>query len=86
MIHDSGREKTDRVIVFASKQQLRLLAYADKWFMNGNYNMAPRLFKLIYIIRVPIGDSAVTCVYALLTSQPHSSSQFTHTTDSCLEI
>ena len=34
--------------------------------MNGNFAMAPKIFDQLYVIRAPMGDSAVSCVYALL--------------------
>ena len=34
--------------------------------MDGTHPSSPGLFKQLYIIRAPLGDSAVTCVYALL--------------------
>lgn len=67
LLFDSGRQDPERVIVFASQMQLQHLAVSDKWFMDGNYKMAPSLFKQVYVIRVPLGSSAVTCVYAFLT-------------------
>lgn len=37
--------------------------------MDGNFSIAPNISSQVYIIRVPLGDSAVTCVYSLLTHQ-----------------
>lgn len=66
LILDSGPECPERVLVFASPTQLRHLANADVWFMDGTFSTSPRLFHQLYIIRAPLGDSAVTCAYALL--------------------
>ena len=67
LIHDSGSDRTNRILVFASEQQLRHLAVADTWFMDGTFSVAPALFTQVYVIRAPLGQSAVTCVYAFMT-------------------
>ena len=37
--------------------------------MDGTFNTAPKLFKKLYVIHARFGQSAVTCVYALLTGK-----------------
>ena len=69
LMYDSGRYSAYRMLIFASIKQLRHLAVAHMWFMDGNYNMAPGLFKELYIIRAPFGTRAVTCVYVHLTGE-----------------
>ena len=34
--------------------------------MDGNFSLAPKVFQQLYIIRAKLGNSAVTCAYALL--------------------
>ena len=60
---DSG-EGGQRVVLFATEGQLQLLASAKEWYMDGNFAMAPDLFKQLYIIRVPLGSTTVTVLYA----------------------
>jgi len=66
LIYDNGPDSDNRIIVFASVQTLRLLARSDLWMMDGNFVMAPLKFKQLYVPRVPLGDSAVSVVYAFL--------------------
>ena len=66
LIHDSGPDATNRVLVFASDECLRLLANSNHWYMDGTFSLAPKFSKQVYVIRVPFGESAVSCVYALL--------------------
>ena len=66
LIHDSGPDAADRILVFASEEGLRLLARSHQWHMDGNFKMAPKFSKQVYVIRVPFGESAVSCVYAIL--------------------
>ena len=68
IIHDSGSDFSNhRVIVFAADETLRQLGSADTWYMDGNFAMAPKVFQQLYVIRVPLGDTAVSCAYALLS-------------------
>ena len=67
LMYDSGSDHSDRVVISASSEQLRHLAVADTWFMDDTFSVAPKFFTQLYVIRVPLGDSAVTCVYALMT-------------------
>jgi hypothetical protein len=66
LFYDNGQQAVSRIIAFASIPAMRLLAVADTWFVDGNFSMAPRGFMQLYIIRVPLGTTAVTTVYALL--------------------
>lgn len=41
--------------------------------MDGNFAMAPNIFSQLYVIRAPLGDTAVTCSYALLSNKTQAS-------------
>ena len=69
LVHDSGKESSQRVIVFASNEGIRQLAMKGEWYMDGTFNTAPKLFNQLYVIRARLGQSAVTCAYALLTGK-----------------
>ena len=68
-IHDSGPESASRILVFASQSARTHLASADKWYMDGTFDVAPLLFQQLYVIRAPLGESAVSCVYAFLPNK-----------------
>ncbi|KAK2161415.1 hypothetical protein LSH36_117g05029 [Paralvinella palmiformis] len=40
--------------------------------MDGTFSVAPRQFTQAYVISVPIGTTAISCVYALLTWKQQS--------------
>jgi len=69
LVHDSGQDAGQRVVVYASEQQLRHLGQADTWYMDGNFAMSPNVFEQLYVIRAPLGDTAVSCVYAFLSGK-----------------
>lgn len=65
MIHDN-RNNGNRIIAFGSRTALQALSASTKWFVDGNFSLAPNGFAQLYVIRVPLATSAVTTVYALL--------------------
>ena len=48
-----------------------LLALTSSLCMDGNCSMSPRVFQQLYVIRAPLGETAVLCVYALLPNKSH---------------
>ena len=69
LIHDTGEGSRNRIIMYASEIQMRTLASAKTWFMDGTFSMAPAIFSLLYIIRIPLRQSAVTAIYAFLPNK-----------------
>jgi hypothetical protein len=39
--------------------------------MDGTFAVAPTIFTQLYVIRVPLGESYVTCVYALMSGKSY---------------
>lgn len=66
LIYDNGPNSNNRIIIFGTDICLKQLSEAKTWFMDGTFKSAPALFKQIYIIRVPLVTSAISCVYAFL--------------------
>ena len=52
--------------MFATKDCLQLMCKSKIWFMDGNYKMAPKHFLQLYILRVPLGSTAVSVMCILL--------------------
>ncbi|XP_076069776.1 uncharacterized protein LOC143041652 [Oratosquilla oratoria] len=72
MFYDSGADSSRRIIAFATEEGLRYLARSTQWFVDGTFRTAPKLFHQLYIIRCPLGESAITCVYAFLSGKTQS--------------
>lgn len=48
------------------------LSRSDTWFIDGTFDTAPvSFFEKLYVIRAPLGESAVRCVYAFFTGKSH---------------
>ena len=59
MLHDNGINAGERVIIFATEENLRRLCM---WFMDGNFAMAPNLFRngQLYVIMSQANSGVVT--------------------------
>jgi len=88
LIYDNGVDSSDRMLVFGTDDGLSHLASSESWFMDGTFNVAPLLFTQLYVIRVPLGESAATCVYAFLSNKHQSTYEelFTSILDRCSEL
>ncbi len=51
---------------------LSSLSSAITWYMGGNFAMAPKQFKQVFVVRIVLGHVSVSVAYDLLPSK-HSS-------------
>ncbi|KAK2151041.1 hypothetical protein LSH36_378g02055 [Paralvinella palmiformis] len=63
LIFDNGPDIDSRIIVFGASDALKHLTHGT--WMDGNH-VAPHGFCQLYIIRCPLGNTAVSAIYALL--------------------
>ena len=66
LAYDNGSDTDSRVIIYATSQMLQKLCAAETWYMDGNFSVAPQGFAQLYVIRVPLGESAMTAAYVFL--------------------
>ena len=69
LLFDNYSMTGNRIVCFGSRFQIEQLANADKWFIDGNFKMQPRLFLQLYFIRVPVGNKHILTISALLESK-----------------
>ncbi|KAG1662801.1 hypothetical protein GQR58_020745 [Nymphon striatum] len=69
LLYDNGANRSDRILAFATEQGIRELARAGCWFMDGNFSMAPNIFSQINVIRIQLGTTSITPVFALLPNK-----------------
>ena len=55
--------------MFATDEALRHLSTQNRWFVDGTFSVAPPLFKQVFAIRTKLGETVVTCCYALLSGK-----------------
>ena len=68
LLHDSGHEE-NRILVFATNDNIQLLAESPSWFMDGTFKTAPELFFQLYTIHSCTAKKVLPCVYALLPNK-----------------
>jgi len=88
LVYDNRADSSDRILVFGTHLRLRRLASSDSWFMDGTFDVAPLLFTQLYVIRVPVAESAVTCIYAFLPNKHQETYEelFTAIQDRCNQL
>ena len=64
LVHDSGKDSTDRLLVFASERALEVLAEATDWFVDGTFDVCPRIFKQLYVIRTLVDGIPVHMAFS----------------------
>ena len=88
LLYDNRQDVNNRVIAFATEDNLRLLAEVDTFFMDGTFDTAPPLFKQIFTIRIAFSTIHITAVYYLLQQKARVSYQelFQAIVDKCEEL
>ena len=72
LLHNSGPQDENRVIVFATLPELDLLSLYDDWFCDGTFSTAPTVFYQIYTIHASAEGCLIPIVYALLPDKKES--------------
>ena len=88
LVYDNGADSSERILVFGTHPGCRRLASSDSWFMDGTFDVAPLLFTQLHVIRVPVAESAVTCIYAFLPNKHQEIYEelFTAIQDRCTQL
>ncbi|XP_022170329.1 uncharacterized protein LOC111033737 [Myzus persicae] len=66
LLADNKSTTGERIVLFATNDSLKMLTEAKTWYCDGNFNLSPKYFLQLYVIRVQKNDSYITAVYCLL--------------------
>jgi len=72
LLHDNGNDVEERILVFGTENELKLLVDADTWFLDGNFKLAPKLFLQLYIIRVEKNSCFISSLFILMQNKTRS--------------
>lgn len=61
--------QSPETIILGTRDNLRRLAFASDWFMDGTFDAAPKLFSQLFTIHVFVGDKQFPMIYALMTEK-----------------
>lgn len=76
MLHDNSNEIWKNIIIFATDKELQLLAEADSWFLDGNFELAPEFFKQLYVIRAQKKSIFITAVYCIVEPKTQTTYEY----------
>ena len=69
IIHDSGREDPQRILMIGDQNSLLNLYHNEIWICDGTFAVVPNIFFQLYTIHTQIGNSYPPCVYFLLPNK-----------------
>ena len=69
LVYDNGVDSSNWMLVFGTDDGLCHLASSTTWFLDGTFKIAPSLFTQLCVIRAPLGDASITCVYRFLINK-----------------
>lgn len=72
-LHDSGPLGKNRLIMFATKENLLHLKHSDFWIADGTFKVAPPTFCQLYVIHGVVFHKVVPLVYVLMPNKTQSS-------------
>ena len=68
LLFDSG-PGNDRIVIFSTTRNLKLMCECDNWFADGTFKTSPPLFSQVYIIHGFKENNVIPTVYVLLNSK-----------------
>ena len=66
---DSGYLDPERVIIFATEKNMKLLSTYKSWFVDGTFEVAPLIYKQMFNISINIGGKILPMLYTLLPNK-----------------
>ena len=69
LLYDNEDADVARMLIFATQQDLHLLARSKHWFIDGTFKIVPGLFFQLYTIHALHNSQIIPCVYALLPNK-----------------
>ena len=67
MLFDS--QDTERIIIFSTSNNLKLLKEGDNWYADGTFKTVPKLFNQLYTIHGLKENTVIPLVYILMESR-----------------
>jgi len=74
LLYDSGVDDANRIILFSTEQNLKILA-SDQchWFIDGTFKSSPQLFTQLLTVHAIKYDTVLPLVYALIPNKTRDS-------------
>lgn len=69
LLYDSGNDDPNRIIIFSTSYNLKILSRMAHWFGDGTFDLCPSIFGQIYTIHGLYNKKIVPLVYVLLPNK-----------------
>lgn len=69
LLYDSGKEDSNRIIIFGTNANLALLEEFSNWSSDGTFNIAPNFFMQVYTLHILVEGKALPVIYALMCNK-----------------
>ena len=69
LLHDTGSDDINRLIVFATKENLHYMNRSETWLGDGTFKVSPPLFTQLYTVHGIINGATIPLLYALLPNK-----------------
>lgn len=66
---DTGNKHPNRIIIFTTENNLKLMANYKEWYADGTFDVSPTLFKQVYSIHININNTNLPVLYGLLPNK-----------------
>ena len=68
-LHDDGPTHTERIIIFATEQDLLNLLSCDTWLADGTFSSCPKIFNQLWNIHGQVGNLVLPLVFCFLPNK-----------------
>ena len=69
LLADSGYGDDERIFLFATENNLKMLTSASEWYVDGTFEVAPLIYKQMYNIAGEISGKILPLLYSLLLNK-----------------
>ncbi|KFD59233.1 hypothetical protein M514_28588, partial [Trichuris suis] len=78
LMHDSGAEDEERVLIFSTQENVRHLSASATLFCDGTFKTAPTQFAQLFTVHGVVLGYPVPLVYALTTRKREQTHRYVH--------
>jgi hypothetical protein len=69
LLHDSGPENANRIIVFGLRSTIRAMAASMTWYGDGTFKSSPRLVRQLYTLHYQVHENVVLGLMVLMKTR-----------------
>ena len=75
LVHDTGKEDHERIMVFGDNEMIKYLQSSPSWLADGTFILSPKMFYQLYTVHIQCPGKALACVYGFLPNKTESTNK-----------